>query len=80
MRKSRKNDSPSEKVAILRRHLIDHIPVSDLCDAHQPSPTLFNLWQKPFFENGPAGPGRHQRAGCARAARSPRPISPSRSP
>lgn len=54
MRKSRKNYTPVEKVAILRRHLIDHVPVSDLCDEHQLSPTLFYAWQKQFFENGPA--------------------------
>ena len=54
MRKPRKNYTPSEKVAILRRHLIDRVPVSDLCDEHQLSPTLFYLWQKQFFENGPA--------------------------
>ena len=52
MRKPRKNYTPVEKVAILRRHLIDHVPVSDLCDEHQLSPTLFYLWQKQFFENG----------------------------
>jgi transposase len=54
MRKPRKNYTPSEKVAILRRHLIDRMPVSDLCDEHQLSPTLFYLWQKQFFENGSA--------------------------
>ena len=52
MRKPRKNYTPSEKVAILRRHLIDHVPVSDLCDEYQLSPTLFYAWQKIFFENG----------------------------
>jgi len=50
----RKNDTPVEKVAILRRHLIDHVPISDLCDELQLSPTLFYHWQKQFFENGPA--------------------------
>jgi transposase len=54
MRKPRKNYTPVDKVAILRRHLIDHVPVSDLCDEHQLSPTLFYTWQKQFFENGPA--------------------------
>jgi transposase len=54
MRKPRKNYTPVEKVAILRRHLLDHVPVSDLCDEHQLSPTLFYTWQKQFFENGPA--------------------------
>jgi transposase len=54
MRKPRKNYTPVEKVAILRRHLIDRVPVSDLCDEHQLSPTLFYTWQKQFFENGHA--------------------------
>jgi transposase len=54
MRKSRRNYTPVEKVAILRRHLIDHVPISDICDEHRLSPTLFYLWQKQFYENGPA--------------------------
>jgi transposase-like protein len=54
MRKPRKNYTPVEKVAILRRHLIDRVPVSDRCDDYQLSPTLFHAWQKPFFENGPS--------------------------
>jgi transposase-like protein len=62
MRKPRKNYTPVEKVAILRRHLIDHVPVSDLCDEHQLSPTLFYAWQKQFFENGPAAFGRKGKA------------------
>ena len=53
MRKPRKHYTPVEKVALLRRHLIDRVPVSDLCDEHQLSPTLFYAWQKQFFENGP---------------------------
>ena len=52
MRKPRKNYTPVEKVAILRRHLIDRVPVSDLCDEHRLSPTVFYAWQKLFFENG----------------------------
>jgi transposase len=52
MRKPRKNDSPSEKVAILWRHLIDRVPLSDFCDEYQLSPTLFYAWQKIFLDNG----------------------------
>ena len=54
MRKPRKNYTPPEKVAILRRHLLDKVPVSDLCDEYQLQPTLFYAWQKLFFENGAA--------------------------
>ena len=54
MRKTRKNYSADEKVAILRRHLIDRISVADLCDELQIQPTLFYKWQTQFFENGAA--------------------------
>ena len=54
MRKPRKNYTAAEKIAILRRHLIDHVPVSDLCDEHEVSPALFYIWQKQLFENGAA--------------------------
>ena len=54
MRKPRKNYTSAEKVAILRRHLIDRVPVSDLCDEYKLRPTLFYQWQKLFFENGAA--------------------------
>jgi transposase len=52
MRKPRKSYTPAEKVAILRRHLIDRVPVSDLCDEYQLPPSIFYAWQKLFFENG----------------------------
>ena len=32
MRKERKHFTPEEKVAILRRHLVDRAPVSELCE------------------------------------------------
>jgi transposase len=52
MRKPRKSYTPAEKVAILRRHLIDHVPISDICDKYQLPPSIFYAWQKLFFENG----------------------------
>ena len=53
-RKPRTNYTPAEKVAILKRHLLEKVPVSDLCDEHQLSPTLFYQWQKQLFEQGAA--------------------------
>ena len=53
--KWRKRSSVSdEKVAILRRHLLDKVPVSDLCEELGLRPTVFYRWQKEFFENGSA--------------------------
>ena len=54
MRKARKNYTPTEKVGILRRHLIDKVPISDLCDQYQLRPTVLYAWQRQFFENGSA--------------------------
>ena len=54
MRKKRHNYTPEEKVAILKRHLVEQIPISDLCDKYQLQPTVFYQWQKQFFENGAA--------------------------
>jgi transposase len=43
-----------EKVAILRRHLIERVPESDLRDQYQIQPTMFYNWQKQFFKNAAA--------------------------
>ena len=52
MRKKRHNYTSQEKVIILKRHLIDRVPISDLCDEYHLQPTVFYRWQKDFFENG----------------------------
>jgi transposase len=53
-RKVRRNYLPAEKVSILRRHLLEHVPVADLCEEHGLQPAQFYQWQKQFFENGAA--------------------------
>ena len=50
----RKRFTSEEKVAILRLHLLEGTPVSDLCDKHGIGPSMFYRWQKDFFENGTA--------------------------
>ncbi len=52
MKKQRKHYTPEEKVAILRRHLLEQVPISELCDKQGLQPTVFYRWQKEFFENG----------------------------
>ena len=54
MGRKRKNYTPEQKVSILKKHLVDHIPVSDLCDQYSLHPNVFYRWQKEFFENGAA--------------------------
>jgi len=52
MSKKRKNYTPEEKVRILKKHLVENVPVSDLCDQYGLHPTVFYRWQKQFFESG----------------------------
>ena len=48
----RRQYSGAEKVKILRLHLLEGKPISDVCEEHGINPSLFYQWQKVFFENG----------------------------
>ena len=50
--RERRQFSGEEKVKILRLHLLEGKPVSDVCEQHKIHPTLFYQWQRTFFENG----------------------------
>ena len=52
--KQRRRFSGEEKVSAVKRHLVDNIPVSDLCDELGLLPTQFYQWQKQLFEQGVA--------------------------
>jgi transposase-like protein len=54
MNKQRRHFAGTEKVAILKRHLIDKVPISDLCDELGLYPNQVYGWLKEFFENGHA--------------------------
>ncbi len=43
-----------EKVAILRRHLVEKVPVSNLCEESGVHPTVLYGWLKQFLEQGGA--------------------------
>jgi transposase-like protein len=47
--RQRRHFSPEDKVAILRRHFLEKVPISTLCDELAITPTLFYSWQKTFF-------------------------------
>lgn len=48
----RRRFTAAEKVAIVRRHLLEQAPISDLCDEHGIQPSQFYRWQKQLFEKG----------------------------
>jgi transposase-like protein len=52
-RKPRRSFTPQQKVAILREHLLEKVPVSEVCDKHGLVPTVFYRWQKELFEVAP---------------------------
>ena len=53
-KKTRRRHSPEDKVRILRLHLLEHRPISEVCESEGIHPTLFYQWQKTFFEKGSA--------------------------
>ncbi len=68
--RERRHFTPLQKVAIVKRHLVDGVPISDLCDEHQIQPTQFYQWQKQLFENGATA--------FERKGRAPRPFAEER--
>lgn len=54
MPRERRNSSGAEKMAILRAHLIEKVPVSEVCEKHGVQPTLLYQWQRRLFEEGTA--------------------------
>ena len=54
MTRQRRHFSPEQKVALLREHFLDKVPISDICEKHGIAVANFYSWQKLFFENGQA--------------------------
>ncbi|MBM3993448.1 MAG: transposase [Planctomycetes bacterium] len=52
MNSERRQLNPQEKIAALKRHLLEGVPVSTICDELGIAPTVFYRWQKELFENG----------------------------
>jgi transposase len=52
MEKQRRRFTGTEKVALIKKHLVDHVAVSKLCEDHDLHASQFYLWLKEFFENG----------------------------
>ncbi|MBK8229377.1 MAG: transposase [Candidatus Eisenbacteria bacterium] len=50
-KRARRKFTAEEKAAMLRRHLVDKVPVSDLCEEYRIQPSLFYLWLRQAMEN-----------------------------
>jgi len=61
-----------QKVAILRRHLVDKVPISQLCEEYKLQPSVLFQWQKAVFNNLGAAleaPGQEEEAARQREKR-----------
>ena len=50
-KRSYKRISDEEKVKALKRHLLEQVPVSSICDELGIAPSLFYTWQNRLFES-----------------------------
>lgn len=50
-KRARRHHTTEQKVAILRRHLIDKVSVSDLCNEYKLQPSVVYTWLKQAVEN-----------------------------
>ena len=53
-RKNQRTYSPSLKIELLKKHLVDHVAISTLCEEHRIKPSLFYRWQQELFLRGAA--------------------------
>ena len=69
MSKKRRRYSAKEKMAALRKHFVEEVPVSDICDEMDSQPSLFYSWQGMLFSSGEQVFNRKVEDGMTRHAR-----------
>ena len=60
-RRERRQHTPEQKAALLKRHVVDKVPVSQICNEAQIQPSVFYKWQRDLLEAAAkvfAGSGR----------------------
>jgi transposase len=50
-KRTRRNHTSEQKAALLKRHHLEKVPVSSICDDSKLQPSLFYTWQRQLFEN-----------------------------
>lgn len=49
-----KQFTPEEKALLVKRHLLEDVPISQLCEENAIRPATFHKWLEEFFRNGAA--------------------------
>src|SRR3712207_5050795 len=53
-KRTRRHLTPEQKLELLKRHFIDKVPVSELCEEVKLQPSLLYVWQQQLFSRGGA--------------------------
>ena len=53
-KRTRRRHSPEQKAALVRQHVVDKKPVSEICSTAQIQPSVFYKWERDLLEAAPA--------------------------
>ena len=53
-KQTRRRHSPEQKAALVRQHVVDKKPVSEICSAAQIQPSVFYKWERDLLEAAPS--------------------------
>lgn len=60
-KKTRRHHTPDQKINLLRRHHLDKVPVSEVCEGAELQPSVFYGWQRHLFDHGAAAFGESRK-------------------
>jgi transposase-like protein len=53
-KRTRRRHTPDQKAALVRQHVVDKKPVSEICSAAQIQPSVFYKWERDLLAAAPA--------------------------
>jgi transposase len=53
-KRTRRRHSPEQKATLLRQHLVDKKPVSDICNEAEIQPSVFYKWERDLLAGAPS--------------------------
>jgi transposase-like protein len=53
-KRTRRRHTPEQKAMLLRRHLVEKKPVSEVCNEAEIQPSVFYKWEKDLIEAAPS--------------------------
>jgi transposase-like protein len=53
-KRSRRRYTPEQKAALLREHLVDNKPVSEICSTAEIQPSVFYKWERDLLAAAPS--------------------------